>query len=60
MVHSLIESCDLLSHVKILGCGTASEDELAGFHSRDYLTCLKESYEDCEDGEEYGLGGFFF
>ena len=55
MVHSLIESYRLLENMVIIPCELADDGVLSGFHSQDYLKCLKESGD--EDGdEEYGLG----
>lgn len=55
MVHSLIESYGLLKNVTLIESQEADEDVMTGFHSQDYLNCIKENSD--EDGdEEFGLG----
>ena len=55
MIHSLIESYGLLEKLVKIDFKKADEEVLSGFHSVDYVNCMKENTD--EDGnEEYGLG----
>lgn len=59
LVHSLIDSYQLLKYMKVVSPRPADDDDLALFHSSSYLQCLKSlsngDLVDESEQEEYGL-----
>jgi acetoin utilization deacetylase AcuC-like enzyme len=64
MTHSLIEAYELLSHMTLVKATPASTQDIALFHSEDYVSCLQKLSESDdkeklqEEAEEYGLCKF--
>jgi len=56
LVHTLIDSYDLMKHVTLINCDSDEEVNLGGFHSCDYINILKGDIDSEDDNEEYGLG----
>lgn len=60
MVHSLIESYELLQHMKVLPSLKATPDDLKSFHSTAFVDYMRESNdidseEEKDEQEEFGL-----
>lgn len=60
MVHSLIKSCDLLSHMNVVSSQAATFDQLSRFHCQDYLQAMIDGADldesDLDKFEEFGFG----
>lgn len=56
LVHTLIESYDLMKNVLPINSDSNEEVDLSGFHSCDYINTLKGEIDSDDDNEEYGLG----
>ena len=51
MVHSLIQSCGLLDEMVLVQPLTATVDQMAVFHCRQYLTYLNDHNNSCSDDD---------